>query len=48
MNTLKVGDKIPTFECLDDKENLIKSENFRGSFLITQAKSIISEARKNR
>ena len=34
MNTLKVGDKIPTFECLDDKENLIKSENFRGSKLV--------------
>ena len=34
MNTLKVGDKIPTFECIDDKENLIKSENFRGSKLV--------------
>ena len=34
MNTLKVGDKIPTFECLDDKENLIKSENFKGSKLV--------------
>ena len=34
MNTLKVGNKIPTFECLDDKENLIKSENFLGSKLV--------------
>ena len=34
MNTLKVGDKIPSFECFDDKENLIKSENFKGHKLI--------------
>ena len=34
MNTLKVGDKIPAFECLDDKENLIKSENLKGNKLV--------------
>ena len=34
MNTLKVGDKIPKFECLDDKGNTVKSENFKGNKLV--------------
>ncbi len=34
MNTLKVGDKIPKFECLDDKGNTVKSENFQGNKLV--------------
>ena len=34
MNKLKVGDKIPKFECLDDKENIVKSENFYGNKLV--------------
>jgi len=34
MNTLKLGDKIPKFECLDDKGNTVKSENFKGNKLV--------------
>ena len=34
MNTLKVGDKIPKFECLDDKGNTVKSENLKGNKLV--------------
>ena len=34
MNTLKVGDKIPKFECLDDKGNTVKSEKFKGNKLV--------------
>jgi len=24
MNTLNIGDKMPTFECLDENENILK------------------------
>jgi len=30
MNTLNIGDKMPTFECLDENENILKSEDFIG------------------
>ncbi len=30
MSILKVGDKIPQFSCLDDKENLITEEDLKG------------------
>ena len=34
MNTLKVGDKLPNFECIDENENLISSEDYSGKKLI--------------
>ena len=34
MNTLKVGDKLPNFECIDENENLISNENYSGKKLI--------------
>ena len=30
MSLLKVGDKIPQFSCLDDKENLITEQDLKG------------------
>lgn len=30
MSLLKVGDKIPKFKCLDDKENLVTDEDLKG------------------
>ncbi len=30
MNTLNIGDKMPSFECLDENENTLKSEDFIG------------------
>ena len=30
MNTLNIGDKMPSFECLDENENILKSEDFIG------------------
>jgi peroxiredoxin Q/BCP len=30
MSLLKVGDKIPKFKCLDDKENLVTDEDLNG------------------
>ena len=52
MNTLKVGDKIPKFECLDDKGNAVRSENFKGNKLrknkiINSSKLIVSKSMKN-
>ena len=34
MNTLKVGDKIPRFECHDNEGNIINSNDFNGKKLI--------------
>ena len=34
MNTLKVGDKLPNFECIDENENLISNEDYSGKKLI--------------
>ncbi len=34
MNTLKVGDKVPNFEAVDQDGNLIKSESYLGKKLI--------------
>ena len=34
MNTLKIGDKIPAFECLDNTGNVINSEDLKGKKLI--------------
>ena len=34
MNTLKIGDKIPAFECLDNKGNIVKSDDFKRKKLI--------------
>ena len=34
MNTLKVGDKIPRFECSDNEGNIINSNDFNGKKLI--------------
>ena len=34
MNTLKVGDKLPNFECTDENENLISNEDYSGKKLI--------------
>ena len=34
MNTLKIGDKIPAFECLDNTGNIIKSDDLMGKKLI--------------
>ena len=34
MNTLKVGDKLPDFECIDENENLISNGDFSGKKLI--------------
>ena len=30
MNTLNIGDEMPSFECLDENENTLKSEDFIG------------------
>ena len=30
MNTLKIGDKIPAFECLDNTGNIINSDDSHG------------------
>ena len=34
MNTLKIGDKIPAFECLDNTGNIINSDDLMGKKLI--------------
>ncbi len=34
MNTLKIGDKIPAFECLDNTGNVINSDDLMGKKLI--------------
>jgi len=34
MNTLKIGDKIPVFECLDNTGNIINSDDLMGKKLI--------------
>ena len=34
MNTLKKGDNLPNFECLNDKGNLVKSIDYKGKKLI--------------
>ena len=34
MNTLKVGDKLPNFECIDENENIISNEDYFGKKLI--------------
>ena len=34
MNTLKKGDSLPNFECLNDKGNLVKSNDYKGKKLI--------------
>ena len=34
MNTLKIGDKIPAFECLDNAGNVVKSNELKGKKLI--------------
>ena len=34
MNTLKIGDKIPAFECLDNKGNVVNSDDLTGKKLI--------------
>ena len=34
MNILKIGDKIPAFECLDNTGNVINSEDLKGKKLI--------------
>ena len=34
MNTLKVGDKLPNFECIDENENIISNEDYSGKKLI--------------
>ena len=34
MNTLKKGDRLPNFECLNDKGNLVKSNDYKGKKLI--------------
>ena len=34
MNTLKIGDKIPAFECLDNTGNTVNSDDFKGKKLI--------------
>ena len=34
MNTLKIGDEIPAFECLDNTGNVINSEDLKGKKLI--------------
>ncbi len=34
MNTLKIGDKIPEFECPDNKGNIVNSNDFAGKKLI--------------
>lgn len=34
MNTLKIGDKIPNFECPDNEGNIVKSNDFNGKKLI--------------
>jgi len=34
MNTLKIGDKIPEFDCLDNKGNNVSSSDFAGKKLI--------------
>ena len=34
MNTLKIGDKIPEFDCLDSKGNNVSSSDFAGKKLI--------------
>ena len=33
MNTLKKGDGLPNFECLNDKGNLVKSIDYKGKKL---------------
>ena len=30
MNTLKIGDKIPAFECLDNTGNIVNSDDLWG------------------
>ena len=34
MNTLKIGDKIPNFECPDNEGNIVNSNDFSGKKLI--------------
>jgi len=34
MNTLKIGDKIPNFECPDNEGNIVNSNDFNGKKLI--------------
>ena len=34
MNTLKIGDKIPVFECLDNTGNIVNSDDLMGKKLI--------------
>ena len=34
MNTLKIGDKIPAFECLDNTGNVVNSDDLMGKKLI--------------
>ena len=34
MNTLKIGDKIPAFECLDNTGNTVNSDDFKSKKLI--------------
>ena len=34
MNTLKIGDKIPAFECLDNTGNVVNSDDLTGKKLI--------------
>ena len=34
MNTLKIGDKIPAFECLDNTGNVVNSDDLIGKKLI--------------
>ena len=34
MNTLKIGDKIPAFECLDNTGNVVNSYDLKGKKLI--------------
>ena len=34
MNTLKIGDKIPEFDCLDNNGNNVSSGDFAGKKLI--------------
>ena len=34
MNTLKIGDTIPVFECLDNRGNVVNSDDLKGKKLI--------------
>ena len=34
MNTLKKGDSLPNFECLNDKGNLVKSNDYKGKKIV--------------